>query len=188
MAQTVEGTQAELARRHHTSVAVILGVFSLSSLLLLIAVLKGLFPGLSLMSPMRPKTFKELVAETLGIGPQPASPDPTLMVAMWLGIAFLGLAAVYLRRTSFSATRLKAIAGLRGVSGLLATLEKTTILVALLGAAISVIGFVSALMSVFTGDMFRAWLITVAVLWYAYPRRAAWQRVVEATAESGGEL
>jgi hypothetical protein len=187
LAQTVEGTQAELARRHYTSVAIILGVFSLSSLLLLIAVLKGLFPGLSL-SPMRPKPFKELVAETLGLGTPPAPPDHTLMVAMWLGIAFLGLAAVYLRRTSFSATRLKAIAGLRGVSGLLATLQKTTILVALLGAAISVIGFVSALMSAFTGDMFRAWLITVAVLWYAYPRRTAWRRVVEATAESGGEL
>lgn len=183
MAQTVEGTQAELARRHHTSLAFIVGVFAFASLLLLIAVLKEIIPSLSL----RPKTFKELVAEAMGIGTPPASPDHTLMVAMWLGIAFLGLASVYLRRTSFSATRLQAIAGLRGTSGLLATLQKTTILVALLGAAVSVIGFASALMSAFTGDMFRAWLITIAILWYAYPRRAAWRRVVEATAESGGE-
>lgn len=183
MAQNVEGTQAELARRHQTSLAVIVGVFAFASLLLLIAVLRDVLPSLS----FRPKTFKELVADTLGMGAQPAPPDHTLMVAMWLGIAFLGLAAVYLRRTSFSAMRLKAIAGLRGTSGLLATLQKTTVLVALLGAAVSVIGFVSALMSAFTGDMFRAWLITVAILWYAYPRRVAWRRVVEATAESGGE-
>jgi hypothetical protein len=160
---------------------VIAGVFALSTLLLMaVAITQAL-------DRLRPKTFKELLAEVIGRATPEQSPDPVLMVSLWLGVTFLALGAIYFRRTQFAPVRLQAIAGLRGASGLLATLHKTTVLVALMGAAVTVIGFASALLTGLSGDMVRAWLITAVVLGYAYPRREAWRRVVEAADDLGAE-
>lgn len=112
--------------------------------------------------------------------------DPTLAGALWIAILLFGLGAVALRRTRFSAMRLQDIAALRGAPGLLAALQNTTVLVALLGGAIALMGFVIAMI---TGDqwaMLRAAPIALAVLLYCYPRRAAWRRMVEANQTAGG--
>lgn len=175
VAQTSSEIQDELARRHGASVRVVAGVFALSTLLLAAVAVWWAASG--------SKTFGDLADETLGRATPEKAADPVLMMSMWIGVAFLGLGAVYFRRAMFSPIRLRAIAGLRGAGGLLKTLQKTTVLVALMGAAVAVIGFASALMTGFAGDMLRAWLISAVVLGYAYPRRDAWRRVVEATAE-----
>jgi hypothetical protein len=75
--------------------------------------------------------------------------------------------------------RLQDIAGLRGTSGLLITLQRTTLQIALIGAAAAVVGFVATLL---TGDdsyTYRAGLVAVAVLLYCYPVRNAWERAVQ---------
>lgn len=179
MAQPAGEIRDELVRRHRAALRVVAGVFALSTLFLVVTVARWLSSG--------GRTFKDLADETLGrVSPEHA-PDPVVLMTMWIVVAFLALGAIYFRRARFSPLRLQAVAGLRGAGGLLATLQKTTMQVALMGAAVAVIGFVSALLTGLAGDMLRAWLISAVVLAYAYPRLGAWRRVVEAADEVGGE-
>lgn len=108
--------------------------------------------------------------------------NPTLDMAVRVIILICGLGSVVLRRTRFSAMRLQDIAALKGITGLLATLERTTIQVSLLGAAVAVFGFVATLM---TGNDFYAYgagVVGVVVLLYCYPTQTTWR---QATASFG---
>jgi peptidoglycan/LPS O-acetylase OafA/YrhL len=105
--------------------------------------------------------------------------NPSLHMAVLVMILGLGLGAIAFRRTRFNPMRLQDIAGLRGTSGLLITLQRTTLQIALIGAAAAVVGFVATLL---TGDdsyTYRAGLVAVAVLLYCYPVRNAWERAVQ---------
>ena len=104
---------------------------------------------------------------------------PSLHMAVLIAILGLGLGAIAFRRTRFSAMRLQDIAGIRGSSGLLITLQRTTLEIALIGAATALVGFAATL---FTGDdtyTYRAGLVAVAVLLYCYPVRNAWKRALQ---------
>ncbi len=99
-----------------------------------------------------------------------------LEMALKITIVFFGVGSVVLRRTRFSAMRLRDIAGVRGVSGLLATLQKTTIQVSLLGAAVAVFGFVATVITGNTFDTYGAGAIGVFVLLNCYPTLSSWQK------------
>lgn len=104
---------------------------------------------------------------------------PSLHMAVLITILGLGLGAIAFRRTRFATMRLQDIAGLRGTSGLLITLQRTTYQIAIMGAAAALVGFAATLA---TGDdtyTYRAGLVAVAVLLYCYPVRGAWQRAVQ---------
>jgi hypothetical protein len=103
---------------------------------------------------------------------------PSTIMGLWIAVLVFGLGAFVIRRTRFSTMRLKDIAALRGVSGLLKTLQGTTIQVAFIGGAIALMGFV---ITILTGDwtnMVRAAGVSAIVLVYCFPFRNAWQRVV----------
>jgi hypothetical protein len=104
--------------------------------------------------------------------------DPAIIMALWIGILVCGFGAFVLRRTKFSTMRLKDVAALRGTSGLLKTLQQTTIQVALLGGAIGLMGFAWAMLTRDWTNMLRAAGVSVVVLIYCYPFRSAWERVV----------
>ena len=112
--------------------------------------------------------------------------NPTLYGALWIVIAALGLGAIALRRMRFGALRLQIIAEAKGASALLATLHKTTVLVALFGLAIALIGYLLYMRSADPWDMLKAGIIAVAILLYTYPRRAAWRKVWQATQTTEG--
>jgi hypothetical protein len=112
-------------------------------------------------------------------------PDPTLVAFISIAIVMLGIGAVTLRRTRFSAMRLQDIAALRGISGLLATLQNTTIQVALLGGLITILGFVLMMLTADPSYMVSIGIAALAVLIYCYPRRASWQRVVHGIQQAG---
>lgn len=114
------------------------------------------------------------------------TPDPTTVWTLRIVMVFLAVGAVPLRRTRFGAARLQDIASLRGTSALVATLHSTTRLLALLGGAIAVVGFVVCTMTYDLWDVVRLVVFAFAVLFYAYPRLPAWRRVVEAAQEEGG--
>ncbi|HEX6625182.1 MAG TPA: hypothetical protein VF064_15830 [Pyrinomonadaceae bacterium] len=154
MAGDLETVQDELTRRHRAAVMFIVYVFALTVLLVLLA-------------------FARLF-DIDGSG--------SLAGALRIVIAVFGLGAVMMRRTMFSAMRLKDIAALGGPAALLETLYKTTVYVALLAAAIAVMAFVISLITGDPADMIWFGLVAVAVLLYAYPRRAAWQSVLRMTA------
>jgi hypothetical protein len=101
----------ELSRRHRTATMFIVGFLILDIALLAIAYLAAdrLF---------RPGT-------------------PSLIMALWIAILVFGLGRFVLRRTRFAAMRLKDIAALKGMSGLLKTLQDTTIQVACIGGRLA---------------------------------------------------
>jgi hypothetical protein len=144
--------QAELARRHKAAATTVIGLLVATILLSVLA-----FLG-------RPY-FTE-------------RPNPSLDAAVRIVILVLGLGAVMWRRTKFQPMRLQDIVGLAGVSGLLRTLEKTTLQIALLGAAIAAIGFVSTLMT--GNERYSYWsgAIAIIVFIYCYPTKASWLRAL----------
>jgi len=153
MEATSPEAQAELARRHKAAATTVVGLMVASVLLAVVAFLS------------RPYLTQ-----------QPA--NPPLDIAVRILVLCLGLGAVIWRRNKFAPMRLQDIAGLAGVSGLLRTLEKTTIQLALLGAAIAAIGFIATLM---TGSEWYAYwgsAIAVIVFIYCYPTKSSWLRAI----------
>ena len=103
---------------------------------------------------------------------------PSTIMGLWIAVLVFGLGAFVLRRTRFAAMRLKDIAALKGISGLLKTLQDTTIQIAFIGGAIALMGFIITIFTREWGDMLRAGGVSAIVLIYSYPFRSSWQRTV----------
>jgi len=99
-------------------------------------------------------------------------------MVLWIVILVFGLGAMVLRRTRFSAMRLRDIAAVKGPSALLKTLQDTTIQIACLGGAIALMGFVITIRSGDWLDMLRSAGVAMIVLIYGYPIKTSWQRAV----------
>ena len=151
MAQTRESTDHELIRRHRLAVMAVYATLSLTVVLMVVGYLHKF--------PLIPSSY-------------------SLAQALWIAIAIFGLGSIALRRTKFSTSRLQDIATLRGISGLLATLQNTTVFLALLGAAIVVMGFITTMMTNDWLHIRNAGVIAIGVMFYSYPSRTSWQRVV----------
>ena len=152
MEPTSPEAQAELARRHKAAATTVVGLLVATILLSIVAFLA------------RPYLVDK--------------PNPPLDIAVRILILTLGLGAVVWRRTKFQPMRLQDIAGLAGVTGLLKTLEKTTVQISLIGATIALTGFICTLL---TGNqMYSYWsgAIAVIVFVYCYPTKSSWLRTV----------
>lgn len=151
MTPTPGGLPNELSRRHRTATIFIVGFLFLDLALLALAY----FAAEKLFRPN----------------------DPSIIMGLWIAILVFGLGAFVLRRTRFAAMRLKDIAALKGTSGLLKSLQDTTIQIAFISGAIALMGFI---VTILTGDwtsMLRAAGVSAIVLIYGYPFRSAWERV-----------
>ena len=104
--------------------------------------------------------------------------NPSLDIAVRITILIFGLGAVAIRRTKFAAMRLQDIGALKGASGLLITLQRTTLQVAALGTLIALVGFIATLMTANDFYAYGAGLVAVAVLLYCYPTRTSWERAL----------
>jgi hypothetical protein len=151
MTPTPEGWSNELSRRHRTATTFVVGFLVLDLLLLAISYL-----GAERL--YRPR-------------------DPSLRGGLWIAIVVFGLGAFVLRRTKFAAMRLKDITALRGISGLLKTLQDTTVQIACIGGAIGLMGFMLVILSGDWTYTLRAEGVSIIVLLYGYPFRSAWERV-----------
>jgi len=105
--------------------------------------------------------------------------DRSLVNGLRITTLVFGVGAFVLRRTRFNATRLKDIAALKGASGLLKTLQDTTVQVASIGGAVALMGFIMTILSGDWTEMLRATGVAVIVLVYCYPSRNAWRRAVQ---------
>jgi len=151
MTPTPGGLPNELSRRHRSATIFIVGFLALDLALLVLAY----FAAEKLFRPN----------------------DPSMIMGLWIAILVFGLGAFVLRRTRFAAMRLKDIAALKGMSGLLKSLHDTTIQIAFIGGGIALMGFI---VTILTGDwtsMLRAAGVSAIVLIYGYPFRSAWERV-----------
>ena len=153
MDATSPEAQAELARRHKSAATTVVGLLIATILLAVIAFLA------------RPY----LAAKP---------PNQLLDWATRIVVLFFGLGAIVWRRNRFSAMRLQDITGLAGVSGLLKTLERSTIQLAVLAATIAVIGFVATLIQ--GNELYTYWscAIAVVVLVYCYPTKSSWLKTL----------
>ena len=157
MTPTPGGLPNELSRRHRSATIFIVGFLALDLALLVLAY----FAAEKLFRPN----------------------DPSMIMGLWIAILVFGLGAFVLRRTRFAAMRLKDIAALKGMSGLLKSLHDTTIQIAFIGGAIALMGFI---VTILTGDwtsMLRAAGVSAIVLIYGYPFRSAWERVARQLSE-----
>lgn len=159
MTETEESPHQELVRRHRKAATVVGALLAFTILLSAV----GFFAADRLFRPG----------------------DPTLPMALWITILVCGLGAFALRRTKFAAMRLQDIAALRGISGLLRTLQGTTIQLAFLGGAIALLGFIIMILTGNKYDMLRAGGVAVIVLLYCYPTRGSWERVVQGIERKG---
>ena len=161
MDSTSPEAQAELARRHKAAATTVLGLLVATILLSVLA-----FLGKPYFTP---------------------NDNSAINMAVRIVILILGLGAVVWRRTKFQPMRLQDIFGLAGVSGLLKTLEKTTIQLALLGAAIASIGFIATLV---TGNEWYTYLgcaVAILVFVYCYPTKQSWLRTLYRLADRKAE-
>ena len=145
--------QAELIRRHKSTATTVLSLLVAVILLSILAFVSQKF--------LLPRTSSLL--------------DMTFRII----VPILGLGAIALRRTRLAKMRLQDIAELRGASGLLATLQKTALLMAIIGIAVALIGFVSTLMTGQVWYTYTAAVVAAAILlFYGYPLRPSWEQAV----------
>ncbi|MBA2525409.1 MAG: hypothetical protein H0V18_06440 [Pyrinomonadaceae bacterium] len=109
--------------------------------------------------------------------------NPSLDIALRITILIFGLGSIALRRTRFATMRLQDIGALAGAPGLLRTLEKTTTQVALIGSAISALGFIATLLTGNDFYTFGATLVAVFVLLYCFPTLSSWRRTLQQFAQ-----
>ena len=145
--------QAELLRRHKSSATTVL---SLLVAVILLSVLA--FVGQKFLTQRN---------------------NSSLDIAARVGMLIFGLGAIALRRTRFAKMRLEDIAALRGASGLIISLQKTTMLVTMIGVAVALIGLISTLMTGATIYTYQAGVVAAAVLLYGYPVRSSWEQAVK---------
>jgi hypothetical protein len=159
-AALTENVQSELMRRHKTTAKIVLSLLVAVVLLCVLAMVSQKF----------------LTQRN----------NPSLDIAVRISILIFGLGAIALRRTQFAKMRLQDIAGLQGASGLLITLQRTTLRVAIIGIVIAVLGFVATLVTGAPLYTYQAGVVAVAVLLYGYPVRASWEQAIrQFLADSG---
>jgi hypothetical protein len=101
---------------------------------------------------------------------------PLLFITL---VTFLALASTAVRRTQLRQMRLEAVVGARGIDGLLKHLFTVTLIAA---AIAETIGMIALLVSFFGGGQFYVIIFGVVglvVILSSYPRRAAWEKIVE---------
>jgi phosphate starvation-inducible membrane PsiE len=156
MTPTSAAMQSELRRRHRTATLAVVAFLILDIVLVAIAffAIDRLFrPG----DPAR---------------------DAKIIMGLWIAVLVFGLGAFVIRRTRFAPMRLQDTAAVKGITGLLTTLQGTTIQIAFLGGAISLMGFVITILSGDWTNMLRAGGVSAIVLMYGFPFRSGWERLV----------
>jgi hypothetical protein len=114
--------------------------------------------------------------------------NPMVDQAWKITIVIFGLGSIAFRRTKFSAMRLRDVGGISGPIGLLNTLARTTLQVALIGAAIAVTGFVATLLTGNDRYTYGAGVIAIVVLLYCLPTRSSWHRSLQQFAPYSSDL
>lgn len=147
-----ENVQGELTRRHKSTKTTVLSLLVAVVLLCILA-----FVSQKFLTPRN--------NSSLGM--------PALIT-----IFIFGVGAIAFRRTKFATMRLQDIAALQGPTGLLISLQRTTLQVALIGAAVAVIGLVATLLIGDPSYTYRAGVVAAAVLLYGYPVRTSWEQAV----------
>jgi hypothetical protein len=108
-----------------------------------------------------------------------ASVQGELPYPFYAAAAALAIGSIVLRRAQLHRMKLEFVAGTRGVDGLIKHLLNTTILASALAEVIGVLALVVAFFGGDQSDVIRLGLVALVISIFNYPRRSAWQRVVD---------
>ncbi|MBK7708991.1 MAG: hypothetical protein IPN69_11365 [Acidobacteria bacterium] len=100
------------------------------------------------------------------------------VTALWVAVLFIAIGSILLRRLFFGWERLKDAALLGGIPGVLKKLQTNSLMLGMFAEAIAVIGFVIAMFTGSSFDMFRAAAIALIVFFITFPRKRVWKTVV----------
>lgn len=100
------------------------------------------------------------------------------LATLWTVIIFLAVGAFVLRRVFFRWERLKDITLLKGISGLLRTLQINAIILALFATLLPVVGGVITVLSGSPFEIIRAEIVALIVFWINFPRKSVWGKIV----------
>jgi len=100
------------------------------------------------------------------------------LTTLWIAIIFLAIGAFVLRRVFFRWDRLKDVALLKGVSGLLVTLQINAIILAVFATLLPIVGCVITVLSGSTFEIIRAEIVALIVFWINFPRKSVWGKIV----------
>ncbi|MDQ2745889.1 MAG: hypothetical protein M3T96_01345 [Acidobacteriota bacterium] len=102
---------------------------------------------------------------------------------LWIVIIFIAVGTFLLRRMFLRWDRLRDIALLKGVRGLLRTLQSNAIILAVLAETIVVIGLVIARLSGERFDRLRAGIVALILLVINFSRRQVWGKIAASLQE-----
>ena len=113
-----------------------------------------------------------------GIFKVETNPANTDFTTIWVAVLFIAIGSFVLRRTFFNWERLKNIAVLKGVPGILKTLQRNSVLLGMMAFSVGAIGFVIAILSGNSFDMVRAAVISLVVFLINFPRKKVWKTII----------
>ena len=96
----------------------------------------------------------------------------------WVAMLFIAIGSFVLRRLFFSWERLKNITLLKGVSGLLGTLQTNSLILGAMAEIVAIFGFLIAMLSGNSSDMLRAGAISLVIFFINFPRKSLWIKIV----------
>ena len=120
-----------------------------------------------------------LIAAALFLASKIEVSDPTQNLStLWVAVVFIAIGGFVLRRVFFNWERLKNIKLIKGFSGLLKSLQTSTIILGGIAELITVIGLVITIFSGNNFDILRAGAVALIVFMINFPRKSVWSKIV----------
>lgn len=102
---------------------------------------------------------------------------PQSLNALWIAILFIAIITFVLRRMFLRWERLKDIYLIKGMDGLLGSLQTSVVILGAMAQVISVMGFLATALGGVTFDIFRASVVALVVYVVSFPRRSVWEKI-----------
>jgi hypothetical protein len=120
-----------------------------------------------------------LIAAALLIVSKIEISDPAQNLStLWVAVVFIAIGSFVLRRLFFNWERLKNIALLKGFSGVLKSLQTSTIILGGIAELVTIIGLIITVFSGNSFDMLRAGAVALIVFLINFPRKSVWKKII----------
>ncbi len=104
--------------------------------------------------------------------------SPDLLRTLWIVIIFIAVGTFILRRFFLRWDRLRDIALLKGIKGLLKTLQTNAIILSVFVETIVIIGLIVTFLSGDKYEILRAGFVALILFAINFPRKKVWEKIV----------
>jgi hypothetical protein len=104
--------------------------------------------------------------------------SPDLLRTLWIVITFIAVGTFILRRFFLRWDRLRDIALLKGIKGLLRTLQTNAIILSVFAETIVIIGLIVTFLSGDKYEILRAGFVALILFAINFPRKKVWEKIV----------